>query len=192
MKYPYLLVLTIITAQFCNAQDGTKNKCDTTKTYFVIYDFKTGEYEKGLVKPRVDRPIVYKIKNINRLAFDVKVNPIDEMVAETDWFSSSEDLKKITGLLKEANAANQIKTEKTIENTELTANTTKGVLKGNEAKNDTTAKDVEILNETSSLKLQVQQKTRELDILRNDKKANENLKIYFSENLNSTDRKSVV
>lgn len=145
-----------------------------------------------MVKPRVDRPIVYKIKSINRLAFDVKVNPIDAMVAETDWFSSSEDLKKINGLLKEANVANQIIVEKTIEKTELTAIPTKDVPKENEAKNNIPTNDIKILNELSDLKLQVQQKTRELDILKNDKKAKENLKLYFSESFEATKNLNVV
>lgn len=169
-----------------------KNNYDTTKTYFVIYDFKKGEYEKGLVKPRVDRPIVYKIKNINRLAFDVKVTPADEVVAETDWFSSSEDLKKFTGLLKEANAANQIKAEKTIEKTELIAIKPDDKPKDKNESNKNATNDIKILNELNDLKLQLQQKTRELDILKNDKKANENLKIYFSESLNSTQNLNVV
>ena len=164
-----------------------KKKCDTIKTYFVIYDFKKGEYYKGLVKPRVDRPIVYKIKNINRLAFDVKVNAKDEVVAETDWFTSSEDLKKITGLLSEANAASQVKVEKTIENTELNAITPKDKPNEKEVPNEIAAKDVKILNDLSVLKLQVEQKTRELAIKINDKNAKENLKIYFSENLKSSE-----
>ncbi|MFV5702514.1 hypothetical protein ACM55F_11635 [Flavobacterium sp. XS2P12] len=163
-----------------------KNNCDTTKTYFVIYDFKKGEYEKGLVKPKVDRPIVYKITNINRLAFDVKVNTKDEVVAETDWFTSSEDLKKITVLLNEANAVNQVKIENTIENAELAAIKKKDDSKEKEVPNEI-AKDVKILNDLSALKLQVQQKTRELVNKNNDKKTKENLKIFFSESLNSSE-----
>lgn len=85
-----------------------KENSDKTKTYFVIYDFKKGEYIEGLIKPRVDLPVVYKIINVNRLAFDVKVNAKDEVVAETDWFTSSEDLKKITGLISESKPSSQI------------------------------------------------------------------------------------
>jgi hypothetical protein len=169
-----------------------KKNCDTTKTYFVIYDFKKGEYIEGLIKPRVDRPIVYKIININRLAFNVKVNPLDEVMAETDWFTSSEDLKKITGLLNEANAVNQVKIENTIENAELTAIKKKDDSKEKEVPNEIAAKDVKILNDLSALKLQVQQKTRELVNKNNDKKKKENLKIYFSESLKSSETLDVV
>ena len=156
-----------------------KKNCDTTKTYFVIYDFKKGEYEKGLVKPRVDRPIVYKIKNINRLAFDVKVNTKDEVVAETDWFTSSEDLKKITALLNEANASTQVKITENVANAELIA------IKKKDIPNEKVANDVKILNDLSTLKLQVQQKTRELINKNSDKNAKENLKTFFSESLNN-------
>lgn len=160
---------------------SSKKKIDTTKTYFVIYDFKKGDYIKGLIKPKVDRPIVYKIININRLAFDVKVNLKDEVVAETDWFTSSEDLKKITGLLEEANTATKVKVDNTFGNSELNA------IKKNEISSETVAKDIKVLNDLSALKFQLQQKTRELVEKNNEKKAKENLKIFFSESLNNSE-----
>lgn len=141
-----------------------KKDCDTTKTYFVIYDFKKGEYEKGLVKPRVDRPIVYKIININRLAFDVKVNTKDEVVAETDWFTSSEDLKKITGLLSEANAATQVKTEEVVKMTDI-----KPSEKVENSKKNNNDKQIVILNKTDKLNLELQQLQNELNQLKSNK-----------------------
>lgn len=102
--------------------DLLKNNIDTTETYLVIYDFKKGEYIKGLIKPRVDRPVVYKIININRLAFDVEVNTSDDIVAETDWFSSAEDLKKITGLLNQTNTTSQVKLEEAVKLSDVKVN----------------------------------------------------------------------
>lgn len=161
-----------------------KKDCDTTKTYFVIYDFKKGEYEKGLVKPRVDCPIVYKIKNINRLAFDVKVNAKDEVVAETDWFTSSEDLKKITGLLSEGKAVTQAKITETIANSEL--NTAKDVKTG--AVKDDVNKAVKILNDLNLLQSQLLIKLNEQENQNNEKNKlefiNRNKSISVSEKSN--------
>lgn len=98
----------------------TKN-IDTTKTYVIEYDFKKGEYVKGALKPKVDRLIVYKITNINRLAFDVQVNSKDVVVAETDWFTSAEDLKKITGLMNQEKPINQTMVEEITSSDKITA-----------------------------------------------------------------------
>lgn len=86
-----LLLFLIFSSLFCFSQDKKKDK---DSTYVVVYDFKTGTYDKNLFRPKVDRPIVYKIININRLAFDVCVNSSDLIVAETDWFTSAAELKK--------------------------------------------------------------------------------------------------
>ncbi|MDX6184086.1 hypothetical protein SGQ44_18135 [Flavobacterium sp. Fl-77] len=140
-----------------------KNKdVDTTKTYTVIYDFKKGEYLKSLVKPKVDRPIVYKVININRLAFDVQVNSKDVVVAETDWFTSAEDLKKITGLLNQASPASQ----PTAENIKLPESKSDAEILKDKA---TVKKDLGLLTKLEGLNIKLQHEQKVVDGLNNNK-----------------------
>lgn len=62
-----------------------KSKPDSlrTHTYEVIYDFKTGLYQRNNVKLLVDVPVIYKIVNINRMAYDVTISSKDTILAET-------------------------------------------------------------------------------------------------------------
>jgi len=163
------------------AQKSTK--IDTTKTYSVIYDFKKGEYEKGLIKPRVDRPIVYKIKNINRLAFDVKVNTNDEIVAETDWFTSSEDLKKITGLLNEAKAVTQAEIIETTAKFELKAHNDSNSKKDKEENINA----VKILNDLNLLQSQLLIKLNEQEKRNNEINIMEYRKKFDTVNVSPTE-----
>lgn len=114
-----LLLFLIFSSLFCFSQDKKKDK---DSTYVVVYDFKTGTYDKNLFRPKVDRPIVYKIININRLAFDVRVNSSDLIVAETDWFTSAAELKKITEMLAESTPPTSYVTVPILENSKLGPN----------------------------------------------------------------------
>lgn len=153
-----------------------KNNIDTTKTYFVIYDFKKGEYIKGLIKPRVDRPVVYKIININRLAFDVEVNTSDDIVAETDWFSSTEDLKKITGLLNQTNTTSQTKLEEVVELPDFMAKSKTPNIK--ETKNDN---EIKVLKESDEWSLELLKLENELNDLFNKEQNYEYYKSIFGD-----------
>lgn len=56
-----------------------------TNTYVIEYDFKTGVYSRNMLNLKVNTPVVFKIININRLAYDIKVAPRDSIIADTGW-----------------------------------------------------------------------------------------------------------
>lgn len=65
---------------------GNKNrKVDSTKTntYMVEYNFASGLYDRNNLKPKVGTPITYKIKNINRLAYEVIVKTRDSILSQS-------------------------------------------------------------------------------------------------------------
>lgn len=101
-----------------------KDKDDTIndksiRTYVVEYDFKTGKFPNGkIIKPRVDVPLVFKINNINRLAYSVKITAKDSVVG----YSDLSELK----LLLNKNAAEEI--AKIISNTEKSISIQNNVL----------------------------------------------------------------
>ncbi|WP_333696556.1 hypothetical protein [Flavobacterium sp.] len=64
---------------------AVNNNVDTTRTnnYEIVYDFKTGLYEKNNLQLKVNTPVIFRIKNINRLAYEVKISSKDSILAET-------------------------------------------------------------------------------------------------------------
>ena len=168
----YLVTLLFLSLNFYSQE--TSKKIDTTKTYVVEYDFKTGKYVKALVKPKVDRPIIYKIKNINRLAFDVQVNSKDVVVAETDWFTSAEDLKKISGLISQDSPTSQAKVEEAVKNTEIKINKT-------EVQPKEVQSEIGVIQKLDKLNAESQQKQKVLDVLKNNKIKYEYYKSIFGD-----------
>src|SRR5690606_27678934 len=59
---------------------------DTTRTntYVIEYDFRTGLYDSNNLKIKVNKPVVFKIKNINRLAYKVEVTAADSVIGYSD------------------------------------------------------------------------------------------------------------
>ncbi len=76
------------------SQNETKMVNDTLKkklkdrnvrTYVIEYDFQTGLFpNRKKLKPRVDVPVVFKITNINRLAYTVKIESKDSVIGFSD------------------------------------------------------------------------------------------------------------
>jgi|694.fasta_scaffold49684_2 hypothetical protein len=64
------------------------NYIDTTKT--VVYDFQKKEYTRSNVLPRVGEAIVFKIININRLAYDISIKSNDVAIVD-EYFN--DDIK---------------------------------------------------------------------------------------------------
>lgn len=65
------------------------------RTYVIEYDFQTGKFPDGKrIKPRVDVPVVFKIININRLAYTVKVTSKDSIIGFSDLSGLELLLKK--------------------------------------------------------------------------------------------------
>jgi len=87
---------------------------DSTQT--IIYDFKTKEYIKSNVKPRVGEPLVFKIKNINRLAYDVTIKSDDAAILDEYFKDGFETAVKKTG---DETGKNEASTPKTITDTKL-------------------------------------------------------------------------
>jgi hypothetical protein len=56
---------------------------DTTQ--MVIYDFRSKRYLKSNVRPRVGEPIVFRIININRLAYEVSIKSQDIAIADENF-----------------------------------------------------------------------------------------------------------
>jgi len=56
---------------------------DSTKS--VIYDFSKKEYTNSNVIPIVGQPLVLKIKNINRLAYDVSIKSSDVAIVDENF-----------------------------------------------------------------------------------------------------------
>lgn len=70
-----------------NKKDVIKNSkynrgVDTTKynTFIIEYDFKTGVYNSNNLKPTVGEPVIFKIVNINRLAYEVEIKAKDSVI----------------------------------------------------------------------------------------------------------------
>lgn len=53
---------------------------DSIKT--IIYNFKTKKYEQSNVKPKVGEPLIFKIVNINRLAYNINITSTDVAIAD--------------------------------------------------------------------------------------------------------------
>lgn len=88
------ILLIIITAisiksfgQKKAAKDSIENKIPDRfkRTYVVKYDFQTGLFPDGKkIAPRVNVPVVFKIKNINRLAYKVVIESKDSSIATSE------------------------------------------------------------------------------------------------------------
>ncbi|WP_052123345.1 coiled-coil domain-containing protein [Flavobacterium beibuense] len=80
---------------------------DSLKT--IIYDFSKGHYTRYKVKPRVGIPVVYKIININRLAYDITITSED--IAIADEYFNPEIQKKIEETAKQSSSDETITTK---------------------------------------------------------------------------------
>lgn len=75
------------------SKDRVNRNVDVTKTntYMVVYDFKTGVYDSNMLKVQIDRPVVYKIENINRFAYDIRITVKDSVLAGSVFFEEPVD-----------------------------------------------------------------------------------------------------
>jgi hypothetical protein len=85
-KLLLVLLIFIIVEKNYGQNDKNINRDvddDSANTYEIIYDFRTGEYVKNNLRIKVNTPTVFKIININRLAYDIKISSKDTLLAET-------------------------------------------------------------------------------------------------------------
>lgn len=82
-KYLLAMMLSMLTVQAFG--QGVNQNVDITRTntYEIEYDFSTGRYTKNNLRLRVNTPVVYRIKNINRLAYKIAIAAKDSILAET-------------------------------------------------------------------------------------------------------------
>jgi hypothetical protein len=100
-KQLLLLLLSSIFLSSCGVHEPTgsgnsKNEEYLTTTQTIVYDFKTKEYTKSMVKPRVREPLVLKIENINRLAYDVTIKSNDVAIVDENFKEEVKDASKKT------------------------------------------------------------------------------------------------
>ncbi|KAF2519145.1 hypothetical protein E0W68_05075 [Flavobacterium salilacus subsp. salilacus] len=117
---------------------------DTTQT--IIYNFKTKEYTKSNVHPRVGEPLVFKIKNINRLAYDIKIQSEDVAIAD-EYFNN--EIKSIVSENK-SSASSEIITEANIPSLDLNKDSFK-----NQTEEDSVNQAILIKNKIESLNLKL-------------------------------------
>lgn len=86
-----ILLLIIVTSiiSSCKSTHNVDSKINRrvnfnrTNTYEVEYDFQTGEFKTNNNQLKVDNPVVFKIDNINNLAYDVKIQCKDSILASS-------------------------------------------------------------------------------------------------------------
>lgn len=111
---------------------------DSLKT--IIYDFSKGHYTRYKVKPRVGIPVVYKIININRLAYDITITSED--IAIADEYFNPEIQKKIDETAKQSSSDETI-TTKNVTSPTLTIQQTKKTDKTPDEKLDKEIEDIQ-------------------------------------------------
>ena len=100
------LITLVLLMFFCT--NSFSQKAKEVRTYVVEYDFETGLFPNGKkIRPRVDVPIVFKIKNINRLAYTISVKSKDSVIGFTDLSGlekliDKKEVEKIEADLKKA------------------------------------------------------------------------------------------
>ena len=78
-----------------------------TNTYVIEYDFKSGYLKKNNQKIIVNSPVIFKIVNINRLAYEVRVKAKDSVIGVSNMEGLTELFKKeqIENLEKQINTS---------------------------------------------------------------------------------------
>ena len=76
-----------------------------TNTYVIEYDFKSGYFKTNNQRIIVNSPVVFKITNINRLAYDVTVKAKDSVIGMSEMEGAyemfkNEQIKKLEDQIK--------------------------------------------------------------------------------------------
>ncbi|WP_312365257.1 hypothetical protein [Sphingobacterium sp.] len=79
-----------------------------TNTYVVEYNFGQGVFSRNRLAARVNYPMVFKITNINRLAYDINISSIDSILANSliaddlsKWIPAASPVKPETIIVKQ-------------------------------------------------------------------------------------------
>jgi hypothetical protein len=118
------------------------------RTYIIEYNFQTGLFpNKKKIKPRVDVPVVFKITNINRLAYTVKIESKDSVIGFSD-LSDLERLLTKDEVTKIADDLKKLETSIPLQNNNLPVNP-EDFLKTDNKKDTTLTKLVNDINKTN-------------------------------------------
>jgi|GEM_PF-6555519 len=71
---------------------------DFSNSYVIDYDFKSGIYNRNNIKLKVNTPVIFRISNINRLAYNVKITAKDSAVAVSMGIPEENAIKKSVGI----------------------------------------------------------------------------------------------
>lgn len=86
MKIKFLLLATISVALLsCTTVNKT---CSVCEAGIISYNFETKNYECSMLKPKVRKPLFFRITNINRLAYDAKITSADVAIAD-EYFNQN-------------------------------------------------------------------------------------------------------
>lgn len=80
-----------------------------TNTYEIIYNFKTKVYDRNLLSPKNNHPVVFKIDNINRIAYDIKISSRDSTL--TKGVEENQNDKTVPGNTEKKNTIETIEAE---------------------------------------------------------------------------------
>ncbi|MES1181848.1 MAG: hypothetical protein ABUL44_03545, partial [Flavobacterium sp.] len=82
----WIIAIFFILFSACKPGKGIINRQygSNTNTYVIAYDFAKKTYDTNLVHPRIHQPTVFRINNINRLAYDVSITSRDSILAITE------------------------------------------------------------------------------------------------------------
>lgn len=103
-----LFILSSIAFSFSQeASDSINRKTGRgkTNTYVIEYDFKSGYFKTNNQRIIVNSPVVFKITNINRLAYDVTVKAKDSVIGMSEMEGAyemfkNEQIKKLEDQIK--------------------------------------------------------------------------------------------
>lgn len=165
-------LLIIILLSFSINGFGQKKK-DTlsdnkVRTYVIEYNFQTGLFpNRKKLKPRVDVPVVFKITNINRLAYTVKIESKDSVIGFSDLrgmekLLTKDEVGEIEKNLKKA------ETNAPLQNNMHPFKDSDFLKSDNKTKNSNLKNAEEINRNNSELLVQINSKINELTKFTND------------------------
>lgn len=105
--YCFLIAIAFSFSQETSDSINRKMGKRRTNTYVIEYDFKSGYFKKNNQKIIVNSPVIFKIVNINRLAYEVRVKAKDSVIGVSNMEGLRELFKKeqIENLEKQINTS---------------------------------------------------------------------------------------
>ena len=105
--YCFLIAIAFSFSQETSDSINRKMGKRRTNTYVIEYDFKSGYFKKNNQKIIVNSPVIFKIVNINRLAYEVRVKAKDSVIGVSNMEGLTELFKKeqIENLEKQINTS---------------------------------------------------------------------------------------